>query len=194
VDRLAQAKSRAALKTVNKERVQGFLLAGGSHVHDDALVHLLPEMRAEDLDEADLERGDLAVHEDAGEVQLHLEAHVHVGAVDGGRPPQREAPVGDLVQPRALCVGQLLVLHALLEPGGLLPEEALPGGEVGALEQRVLQDALHPAQRLNDVRAVVVQVPQLAVVALVGPPKRVLLHDLHRSRTRGGVSTDSGYG
>ena len=32
---------------------------------------------------------------------------------------------------------------------GLLPEQALPGGEVGALEQRVLQDALHAAQRLQ---------------------------------------------
>lgn len=31
----------------------------------------------------------------------------------------------------------------------LLPEQALPGGEVGALEQRVLQDALHSAQRLG---------------------------------------------
>ncbi len=32
---------------------------------------------------------------------------------------------------------------------GLLPEQPLPGGEVGALEQRVLQDALHAAQRLR---------------------------------------------
>ena len=52
------------------------------------------------------------MHEDAGEVQLHLEADVHIGAVDGGRPPEREAPVGDLVQPAALRVGQLLVLCA----------------------------------------------------------------------------------
>jgi hypothetical protein len=63
---------------------------------------------AEDLNEGDLEGGDLAVHEDAGEVQLHLEPHVHVGAVDGRRPPQCEAPVGDLVQTRALRVGELL--------------------------------------------------------------------------------------
>ena len=54
--------------------------------------------------------------------------------VDGGRPPQREPPVGDLVQAGALRVGQLLVLHRLLEAGRLLPEEALPRGEVGALE------------------------------------------------------------
>src|SRR5689334_22495900 len=56
---------------------------------------------------------------------------------------------------------------------GLLPEETLPGGEVGALEERVLQDALHTAQRLDHVRPVVVQVPQLAVVPLVRPPERV---------------------
>jgi len=52
------------------------------------------------------------VHEDARQIQLDLEADVHVGAVDGGRPPQREPPVGDLVQTTALRVRQLLVLCA----------------------------------------------------------------------------------
>ena len=82
-----------------------------TEIHDDALVDLLPEMGAEDLDEGDLESGDLAVHEDAGEVELDLEADVDVGAVDGRRPPEGEAPVGDLVEAGALGVGQLLVLH-----------------------------------------------------------------------------------
>ena len=174
--------------------------AGGrgkhAQIHDDGLVDLLPQVRAEDLDQANLQRRDLAVHEDAGQIQLHLEADVHVRAVDGGAPPQREPTVRDLVQPAALRVRQLLVLHALLEPRGLcaqsterqsaeartkvhdtthtrphlLPEEALPRREIGSLEQRVLQDALHAAQGLDDVRPVVVQVPQLAVVAGVGPP------------------------
>ena len=54
--------------------------------------------------------------------------------VDGRRPPQREPPVGDLVEAGPLRVGQLLVLHRLLEAGRLLPEQALPRGEVGALE------------------------------------------------------------
>jgi hypothetical protein len=83
--------------------------------HDDALVNLLPQVRPEDLDQADLQRRDLAVHEDARQVELHLEADVHVGAVDGGGPPEREAAVGDLVEAGALRVGQLLVLHRLLE-------------------------------------------------------------------------------
>ena len=139
--------------------------------------------------------------------------------VDGGAPPQREAAVGDLVQARALRIGKLLVLHRLLKPAGLLPEQPLPGGEVGTLEERVLQDAFHAAQRLRErggggasrgrggargqrltvcttqqqaggggcahldhVRAVVVQVPQLAVVALVRPPEGV---DLQRARGGG---------
>ena len=53
-------------------------------IHDDALVDLLPQVRAEDLDEGDLQRRNLAVHEDAGQIQLHLETDVHVRAVDGG--------------------------------------------------------------------------------------------------------------
>ncbi len=73
----------------------------------------------EDLDEGDLQRGDFAVHEDARPVQLHLEAHVDIGPVDGGGPPEREAPVGNLIQPRPLRVCQLLVLHALLKAAGL---------------------------------------------------------------------------
>jgi len=66
-----------------------------------------------------------------------------------------------LVEPGSLCVGELLILHRLLEPARLLPEEALPGGEVGALEERVLEDALHAAERLDHVGTVVVEVPQL---------------------------------
>lgn len=72
-------------------------------------MHLLPQVSPEDLDEGDLEGGNLAMHEDACQIQLHLETHVHIGTIDGGRPPQREAPVGDLVQTRPLCIGQLLV-------------------------------------------------------------------------------------
>ena len=58
------------------------------------------------------------------------------------------------------------------------PEEPLPCGEVGALEEGVFQDALHPAQGLDHVCAVVVQVPQLAVMTLVCPPEWVLLQHL----------------
>lgn len=48
----------------------------------------------------------------------------------------------------------------------LLPEQTLPGGEVGALEHGVLQNTLNTTQRLDDISAVVVQVPKLAVVFL----------------------------
>ena len=42
------------------------------------LVDLLPEVRSKDLDERNLQRGNLAVHEDARQVELHLEADVHL--------------------------------------------------------------------------------------------------------------------
>ena len=42
-------------------------------------------------------------------IRMYLEADVHIGAVDGGAPPQRETPVGDLVETRPLRIGQLLV-------------------------------------------------------------------------------------
>lgn len=53
----------------------------------------------------------------------YLETDVHVGSVDGGRPPQSKPSVRDLVETGALGVRQLLVLHRLLETGCLLPVE-----------------------------------------------------------------------
>lgn len=59
-----------------------------------------------------------------------------------------------------------------------LPEQTFPGGEVSALEERVLQNALHATQGLNHVCAVVVEVPKLAIMPLMCPPKGVLLQNL----------------
>ncbi len=84
-----------------------------AEVHDDGLVDLLPQMRTEDLDERNLQRGNLAVQEDTGKVQLNLETDVHVCSVDGWGPPEGEATVRDLVQTGPLGVGELLELHRL---------------------------------------------------------------------------------
>ena len=39
-----------------------------TQVHHNALVHFLPQMRTKDLNERNLERWDLAMHEDARQV------------------------------------------------------------------------------------------------------------------------------
>lgn len=62
--------------------------------------------------------------------------------------------------------------------GWSLPEETFPGREVCALEESVLQNAFHTTQGLDHVCAVVVEVPELAVMPLVCPPERVLLQNL----------------
>lgn len=49
-----------------------------TQVHHDTLVHFLPEVSSENLDERDLQSRDLAVHEDARQVQLHLKTDVHL--------------------------------------------------------------------------------------------------------------------
>ena len=54
-------------------------------------------MCPEDLNVADLQRWDFAVHEYAGEVKLDLEADIHVCAVDSRAPPKSEPPVWNLV-------------------------------------------------------------------------------------------------
>ena len=42
----------------------------------------------------------------------------------------------------------------------------------------MLEDALHSAESLDHVCPVVVEVPQLSIVLLMGPPERILLQDL----------------
>ena len=49
-----------------------------------------------------------------------------------------------------------------------------PGREVRPLEQRMFEDALDAPQGLDHVRPIIIQVPELAVVALVRPPACVL--------------------
>ena len=49
-----------------------------AQIHHHTLVDLLPQMGSEDLDEGDLEGGNFAVHEDASQIQLDLETHVHL--------------------------------------------------------------------------------------------------------------------
>ena len=53
-----------------------------TQIHDHRFVDLLPQMGTEDLNERDLERGNLAVQEDTGQIKLDLETDVDVGTVD----------------------------------------------------------------------------------------------------------------
>ena len=89
----------------------------------DRKLTLLPQMCTEDLDQGDLQRWDLAVHEDTSQVKLHLETDINVGTIDGRTPPERESTVRNLIETGALRVRQLLVPHRLFESGRLLPEE-----------------------------------------------------------------------
>src|SRR5690606_25920932 len=84
-----------------------------AEIHNHGFVDLLPQMCTEDLDEGDLQRGNLAVQEDTGQIQLHLETDVDVCPIDRRGPPEGEAPVWNLVQTRPLGIGQLLELHGL---------------------------------------------------------------------------------
>jgi hypothetical protein len=86
-----------------------------TEVHRDGLVYLLPQMGSEDLDERDLERRNLSVQKDTGEIELDLETNVDVRTVDGRRPPKSKAAVGDLVETGTLGVRELLELHGLFK-------------------------------------------------------------------------------
>jgi len=126
----------------------------------------------------EIESGDLAVHEDSSQIELHLETDVDVGSVDRGRPPESESSIGNLVQSGSLSIGQLLVLHRLLKARCLLPKESFPSWEESSLEECVLKDALNSSKRLDHIGSIVVQVPELSVVPLMSPPEGIDLQDL----------------
>lgn len=71
----------------------------------------------------------------------------------------------------------------------LSPEETLPGGEISAFEECVLQNALHATECLDHVCAVVVQVPQFAIVSLVCPPERILLQHLQPTKEENTINS-----
>ena len=78
----------------------------------------------------------------------YLKTDIDVCSVDSWRPPKRKSPIGNLIETGSLGVGELLVLHALLETGGFLPEETFPSREIRPFEERVLQDSFHSTQSL----------------------------------------------
>ena len=174
---------RFLLHRLDAERLQ-LLVKHLTEIHHHRLVDLLPQVSAEDLDQGDLQRRDLAVQEDPRQVQLDLEADVDVGSVDRWRPPQSEATVRDLIEAGPLRVRELLELHRLFKSGCLLPKEALPRRKGSRLEQRVLEDRLHTPEGLDDVGSVGVEVPQLPIVSLTRPPEWIALHQLVRLELR----------
>lgn len=50
-------------------------------IHDNGLVDLLPKMSSEDLYQGDLQSRDLAMQEDASQIQLNLETDVHIRSI-----------------------------------------------------------------------------------------------------------------
>lgn len=71
----------------------------------------LPQVRSEDLNQRDLQSGDLTVHENTSQIELDLETNVDIGSVDGGRPPHSESTIGNLRKTGTLGVSQSLVFH-----------------------------------------------------------------------------------
>jgi len=140
-------------------------------------------MGPEDLDQADPEGRDLAVHECISQVKLYLETDVDIHSIDHRAPPQRETAVRNLVETRTLRIGEFLVSHRLFETGHLLPEEILPRREVCSLE-RMLQDTFHTTQRSNGVNTIVAELPQFTVMTLRCPPEWVTVINFGQTATK----------
>jgi hypothetical protein len=88
-------------------------------IHHDRFMYFLPQMGSEYLNERDFQCRDLAVQENTRQVELHLETDVDVCTIDGGRPPQREPTIGNLVQTGSLGIGQFLEFHTPAKEGWL---------------------------------------------------------------------------
>jgi hypothetical protein len=74
-------------------------------------MNLLPQMGAKNLNERNLQRGDFSVHENAGQIELHLKSYVDICAIDCWRPPKSETTIRNLIQTRSLRIGQFFELE-----------------------------------------------------------------------------------
>lgn len=118
------------------------------------------------------------MHVDACEVELNLKSYVNISSVNRWRPPKSKSPIRDLVQARPLSMSEFFVLHTFLEATRFFPKQPLPSGEVSPFEKCVLEDTLNSTQCLDHICAVIIEVPQFAIVLLMRPPEGVLLQDL----------------
>ena len=57
-----------------------------------------------------------------------------------------------------------------------LPKETFPRWESRGLEERVLKDSLDASKSLDDICSVGVEIPELSIVTLTGPPEWITLH------------------
>lgn len=49
-----------------------------TQIHYNALMDLLPQVSSENLNERNLQRGDLAMHKNTCQIQLHLKPNIHL--------------------------------------------------------------------------------------------------------------------
>ncbi len=55
----------------------------------------------------------------------------------------------------------------------LLPEQTFPSGESSTFEQRMFKNTLNTSKSRDHIDPVVVELPELTVVSLIGPPERI---------------------
>lgn len=71
-------------------------------------------------------------------------------------------------------MSQLFEFHGLFESWGFLPEETLPGGEVGSFEESMFEDTLDTSESLDHISSIVIEIPQFSIMFLMGPPEGIL--------------------
>lgn len=120
------------------------------------------------------------MHENTSQIQLNCETYVYICSVNSRWPPQGKSPIGNLIKPWSLCICQLLILHGLFKTRGFLPKETFPTLEIGGFEKSMLKNSLYSPKSFDYVVSIMIEIPELSIMPLVCPPKRVLFHDLVR--------------
>ena len=100
---------------LRREQLETFANTFAQHVQRRILVNLLPQMGAENLAQRNFQGWYFTVHEDAGQIELHLKTDVDVRSIDCRRPLERETTIRNLVQTGTLGIGQFFVFHRFFE-------------------------------------------------------------------------------
>lgn len=103
----------AQLPNPSRRYVEPSAIEQGCQKRHEPFVNLLPEMSAKDLNKRNFKSRDFSVHKNARQIELNLEADVDIRSINCRTPPKGESSIWNLIEARALCVGELLVTHRL---------------------------------------------------------------------------------
>ena len=115
---------------------------------------------------------------------MHLETVIHIGAIDGRPPPRVKRRLGIWLRLDLWALVSFLYRIDSSNPDAFSRKEPFQVGKISTFEESVLQDTLDTTQRGNHVNTIVVELPELSIMAMRSPPEGVAVTDMELANNK----------